>query len=325
MLDWFVILTPLLLLGVVALLGFVGCDRVLGLNDVVLSYELLTIEPNVGPSLGGTPVKLSGVNLSNSSRVTFGGIDALFRVVSDSEIDAITPPNPVGAVDVFALQPDGTETTPAKVGDPIASFTYVAIGFAQMQANLSAAATSISVTLNGTTAGNILIAAVSNAGGTAAVKDNSGNAFTSVGKQAWFQGQAELFFLPSIPGGNATITASNLTGQCNICVSEYTGGSSLGALSANKSPNTGTVPEDINGVAVAPAPGNAAYVVVFAAQGGATPNLSAGPGFAGHSTSQDLAVLAEDSMTAVSGGQVVATANQASFVPWVVLAAEIQT
>src|SRR5688572_24339247 len=34
MTDWYLLLTPLLMFGVVALVGFVGCDQVLGLNRV---------------------------------------------------------------------------------------------------------------------------------------------------------------------------------------------------------------------------------------------------------------------------------------------------
>jgi hypothetical protein len=36
MIDWFVILTPILLLAIVALLAFVGCDQLLGLNPTSL-------------------------------------------------------------------------------------------------------------------------------------------------------------------------------------------------------------------------------------------------------------------------------------------------
>ena len=32
--DWYVLLTPLLALGVIALLGFTGCDQLFGLNEV---------------------------------------------------------------------------------------------------------------------------------------------------------------------------------------------------------------------------------------------------------------------------------------------------
>jgi hypothetical protein len=37
MIDWFVLLTPILVLGIVALLGFMGCAQVLGINYIALS------------------------------------------------------------------------------------------------------------------------------------------------------------------------------------------------------------------------------------------------------------------------------------------------
>src|SRR5258708_30560904 len=115
--------------------------------------------------------------------------------------------------------------------------TYVAIGFVQMQANLAPAGTSISATLTNTTAGNLLIAAVSYQGaGPITVNDNLGNTFTSVGKHPWFQGQAEMFYLPNIPGGSVIINATGAAAPWNICVSEYSGGVSLGPVHANNSP-----------------------------------------------------------------------------------------
>jgi len=254
------------------------------------------------------------------NKVTFGGVSALFKFVSDSEIDAVSPANPVGEADVQAFTSDSNT-------DPL-PFTYVAIGFVQMEANSAPAGTSIQATLaNPTTAGNILIAAVSYVGAGITVKDDSGNAFTSVGRHAWYQGQAEMFYLANIAGGAVTVTASLTSGaggQWNICVSEYSGGVSLGAVSGNNSSATGAVPENLSGVAVTPSTGNAVYVVAFALQG-TNANLVAGSGFSGHSVPADAAVLAEDTMSVVSGTEIVATANPASFLPWVVLAAEIQT
>lgn len=331
MLDWFVILTPLLVLGVIALLGFVGCDSVFGINSTGLlpPLELDQLAPNVGASLGGTKVTMTGVGFTGVSddaatsvtQVTFGGVPAAsFVVVSDSEIDAVSPAHLVGTVDVIAVTTvQNTNSLP---------FNYVAITFVQMQANSTASGPSIQVTLpSPTAAGNILIAAISHVGtGSITVTDNSGNAFTSVGNHAWYQGQAEMFYRVSTAGGTVTVKALGPSGQWNICLSEYTGGVQLGAVSGSSSPNTGAVPENISGVAVTPAAGNVVYVVAFTLQG-SNPNLVAGAAFTGHSFAPDAAVLAEDITSAVSGTQIVATASPPTmtFLPWVVLAAEIQT
>ena len=50
MIDAFVLLTPILVLGIIALLGFVGCNQVLGLDPTT---EVPTVESIVPSS--GTP------------------------------------------------------------------------------------------------------------------------------------------------------------------------------------------------------------------------------------------------------------------------------
>jgi hypothetical protein len=57
MLHWFAILTPILLLGVIALLGFVGCDRVFGLYPVLPPSPATNIGQNqivAGNTANGT-------------------------------------------------------------------------------------------------------------------------------------------------------------------------------------------------------------------------------------------------------------------------------
>jgi hypothetical protein len=48
MIDWFVFLAPVLLLAVLALLGFIGCDRVFGLNEVDPPIPTPTFDPPSG-------------------------------------------------------------------------------------------------------------------------------------------------------------------------------------------------------------------------------------------------------------------------------------
>jgi hypothetical protein len=331
MMDSFILFTPILLLGVVALLAFVGCDRLLGLSQVdppIVTIEASQVTPASGPSVGGTPVQILGSGFNFVDRVTFGGVSANFVVTSNSEIDATTPPNPSGPVNVVL-----TDTAESVSNSSPLVFTYVAVNFVQTQSSAQPTNPPIAVTLNNTTAGNLLIAAVSYGGppaGSVTVTDNLGNAFTLRGSGPWFR-QSRIFYLPNIPGGNVTITATGAggaSGPCSMCVSEYSGADQTSAavygFSTNASPSAGTPGvETMQNVAVSPAQsGDIVYVVVFASQ---ATSLTAGPGFAPH-PSPVTSLLVEDGSTAITGAQAVATDDTTggSFVPWVILAVAIK-
>lgn len=84
----------------------------------------LSISPNFGGLAGGTFVTLLGLGFTNASAVTFGGQAAQFKVISDGQIDAASPPAPGGtaqAVDVIVTTPIGTATAVPQDG-----FTYAA-------------------------------------------------------------------------------------------------------------------------------------------------------------------------------------------------------
>jgi hypothetical protein len=53
---------------------------------------ITSLSPSTGPSAGGTAVQLTGVNYTNATGVTFGGVTAAFTVNSDSSITAVAPP-----------------------------------------------------------------------------------------------------------------------------------------------------------------------------------------------------------------------------------------
>ena len=64
MIDWFVLLAPICLLAVVALLGFVGCDIVLGLNPLSPVTPTPTFDPLPGNYGAAKPVTLSDTDSS---------------------------------------------------------------------------------------------------------------------------------------------------------------------------------------------------------------------------------------------------------------------
>jgi hypothetical protein len=78
-----------------------------------------TVSPPSGPVAGDTPVTITGTGFTNATAVDFGtGNPASFSVISDTEIDATSPPGS-GTVDVTVTSPGGTSS--ASVAD---EFTY---------------------------------------------------------------------------------------------------------------------------------------------------------------------------------------------------------
>ena len=58
-----------------------------------------SVSPTGGPSAGGTTVRIAGTGLKDATGVLFGSTPAQFTQVSDTEIDAVSPPG-IGAEDV---------------------------------------------------------------------------------------------------------------------------------------------------------------------------------------------------------------------------------
>jgi hypothetical protein len=77
------------------------------------------VSPSVGPDAGGTGVTITGTGFTTATAVDFGsGNPASFSVISDTEIDAISPPGS-STVDVSVTSPGGTSPT-----GPADQFTY---------------------------------------------------------------------------------------------------------------------------------------------------------------------------------------------------------
>jgi hypothetical protein len=77
----------------------------------VLTPRVSGLRPNRGSADGGTRLTITGVNFTGATAVSFGGINARFKVVNDRSITAISPPvaDPA-AVDVAVTSPYGTST-----------------------------------------------------------------------------------------------------------------------------------------------------------------------------------------------------------------------
>jgi hypothetical protein len=70
-----------------------------------------SVIPDEGSVSGGTNVMITGTGFTDATMVTFGGIPATFVVISDTEINVITPGGPTeGPVDVVVTTPGGSVT-----------------------------------------------------------------------------------------------------------------------------------------------------------------------------------------------------------------------
>ncbi len=70
------------------------------------------VSPSAGPVKGGASVTISGTGFTGATKVMFGSTAATsFKVNSDSQITAVSPPRGAGTVDVTVTSNDGTSAT----------------------------------------------------------------------------------------------------------------------------------------------------------------------------------------------------------------------
>lgn len=131
------------------------------------------LDTSSGPVTGGTTVTINGTGFTGADQVEFGNAPATsFTVVSDTEIQATTPAETSGTVDVYVDTPAGvsaqgsadqytytavpvvftadTPPTTATVGQPY-SFTYTASGTPAPTFSVSSGALPPGLSLNSTT------------------------------------------------------------------------------------------------------------------------------------------------------------------------------
>jgi hypothetical protein len=79
-----------------------------------------SVNPNTGPTTGGTAVTITGSNFTGASAVRFGSTNATsFMVIGPTQISAISPAGSLGAVNVTVTTPAG-----ASAISPADQFTY---------------------------------------------------------------------------------------------------------------------------------------------------------------------------------------------------------
>lgn len=226
--DSFLLLTPLLVLGVLALVGFLGCDVVLGLAPLLAPP---TFDPPPGNFPSQVSVTLSANGQDGTIYFTTDGSDpsinstkysAPINVSSLTTIKAVLIQHDFGFGDVYSS---------------IATAQYLFGPLAFVQATegaASGAVTSVSVAFkNDQVSGNFNVIAISWKDNTASVnfvQDANGNGpggtySLAVGPTAGTNLQQSIYYVPNIAAGPNIVTVS-FNGPAtnpNLMILEYSG------------------------------------------------------------------------------------------------------
>jgi|GEM_PF-3424900 len=314
MIDSFVILTPFLLLGVVALLAFVGCDIVFGLQGFQpVAPAVSAVTPLTGPIQGGTLVNITGSDLPAGAMVTFGGTPATDVMGSGQVITTITPPHSSGAVDLVVTNPTRPDLFGTLSSTDPGHFTYAGVthvqtlivpgvdnsGGATAQANLAFADPP-----------KLLIIAVvwPTGAGTLASLVIDGGVPHSLRTDVWSGYNVQVFYVLSVPGGSnvavtATLSAPSSPSSWDLCVSVYDAADPASAPYAPNSANN-VASSTITPISIAAIDGSdLIYALAIAQTAGGSfisgTGLSAGPRFLQEATNG--AFLVEDQQITAAG------------------------
>lgn len=338
MTDLYLILTPILLLGVIALLGFVGCNQVFGIQETELEIIVDSVTPQTGSTQGGTRVRITGGTFDSGATVTFDGVPATNVDASSNAINADTPgPHSSGPVDVTVTNPDGnTATLPAS--DP-ASFSYAAVTNIGQTLIVSGVNNPAGATAQASVAfldsPKLVVATVfwpTTAGTLASLTITGGSFQPPLKTDVWSGYNVHTFYAENVPPSSnvavaATLSSPTTPSPWNMCVTVY---DNVNASSPMYAPNSlnGVTTATITPITVdALDASDLIYAVAIAQTAGGTfitsGSLSAGPNF---SPEQNAAyVLVEDQQT-TSPGPVSVTASTAGTNTgrWYLLAAGIR-
>jgi hypothetical protein len=134
-----------------------------------------SLAPTTGPTTGGTTVSITGANFTGATAVSFGGLAASFTVVSDTQINAVSPAHVAGAADIRVTTPNGTSANTAADDFTYSSSSIRAVQGQVMGSSRSGAGPLVGATvtvmidaadpLYSTTQSNVVGTATTDAGG----------------------------------------------------------------------------------------------------------------------------------------------------------------
>jgi hypothetical protein len=318
MIDSFVFLTPILLLGIIALFGFIGC---FSKPDPPVAH--LAIAPNSGPTTGGTQVVITGPGAGFAGNVTliFGSspdptVNATqVNVIDASTLMAATPPYPIAKPVNATTKYTDSGTTFFGTLPPNSFFSYFSpVTHVQTVIGSATGGTSIQsppLTLQG---GELLLVTLQWGGtGTPSLTGANLQALPG-GVYPWSGMKVQVSSGLNAVSGQIVISATLSSASAvawRLCVSAYEGAdpasptySPIASPDGNTG-NTAQIPAPI-----AASAGDLIYSVAFAADSGGlfpgtTNALTPGPGFTaesviGNPLAQDQEVTTSGNITATA-------------------------
>ncbi|HVS35593.1 MAG TPA: Ig-like domain repeat protein [Gemmataceae bacterium] len=184
-------------------------------DRAVPTATITAITGNNGPIGGGTEIAVTGTDFLNTTEVYFGAYTAMYSIVSDTQMNAWSPSQPAGAVDITVATPDGT--SPTSAADV---FQY----------NITSSTTSLTSSANPASYGNSVTftAAVGSAG--------SNGMFSPTGTVSFFD-NGVLLGTSSVTSGwsgsQATYTTSALALGSHSITAVYSGDLNFGASTSS--------------------------------------------------------------------------------------------
>ncbi len=276
MTDAFLFLTPVLLLGIVALLGFIGC-----LSKPSPPVGVISISPSSGPTAGGTAVTIAGPgeDFGNNIKVKFGTppneADVPGTASSQTVMTATTPSHSAGSVDIevdYDLPMSGDATKSFLPSGSFFTFYDNVVPLLPPALSRKSGGTLNSVSLNAFPGTKLVIATVQwgGIGGVLSSLSAPGVTFTQLGTTDVLNPQqvASFYAVADLSSGltlTATISVASNT-DFNLLVSAY---DNVDPASAPASPTS----KQGTGVSPAPsltfqtsalAPGDLIYAIAIA-------------------------------------------------------------
>ncbi len=304
--DPFVLLAPVLLLAVVALLRFVGCDKVFGLEPVKVTTATPTFDP-----LPGTFSAAQTVTLLDATS------GATIYYTTDGSIPTI-PPTPSGTTQTYSVPITVSNTTtinaiaqapdsnPSLGASAKYTITSAAIGFVQVKAGTPPNAQSVLVPFDQPqTAGNLNVVVVGWNDATSdvlSVMDSNNNSYVrAIGPTLGTNLSQSIYYAPNIaadmppsPNNKVTVNFNQAVPFPDVRVLEYTGVSVPDGPGAEASGNSATT-------SCGPVTNSVANELIFAANTVATHTNAADPSFTERIITTPDGDLAEDRVVSAVG------------------------
>jgi len=247
MVDAFVLLTPILLLGVIALLGFIGCNQVFGIEDTEVKVEVTAVSPSSGPTQGGQQVVVLGSSFDTNPTVTFGGAEATVTQASAGIIVVQTPAHSSGDVDVVVTNPDGNTGTLLSTAPVHYGYAAVVNAGSVIVPGQPAGTAQASVAFAGSPK-LVVVTVLYETGFNVSLAVTGGTFSPAIKSDLWSSYKVETFYASMVaPGPNVMITATLSGATVNfwyLCVTVYDNAdqtSPVYAPNSLSSINSGTV------------------------------------------------------------------------------------